>query len=547
MNRAKNILVVLLTLCLFLSSSFPVLAAPAAAAPVTLEKALKDTGAYLLKKVQSPRVGSVGGEWALIGLARSGLKVPAGWYTAYYQSLEDEIVKNQGVLPGNKYTEYSRAILALTAIGKNPADVGGYDLLARLGDFDNVFRQGINGPLFALLAFDAWHHVFPDHAGEQIQVVRERLLGAITELQLADGGFSLGGRTGDADVTAMALQALAPYQERAEIKKVIERALTCLSRLQNSDGSYTSYWEAANVEGVTQVLIALTALGIDPVADARFIKNGNTVVDHLLHYFVPGGGFKHILTQSEPDAMATEQAFCGLVAYDRFLKGKTGLYEMSDVQVSAVEQNAAAAGLPGKDPAVTARPVCNPGKTFADIKGLKEQAAIEALAARGIISGVSDLFFEPGRTMTRAEFAALVVRALGLAPAGGAVFADVAATSWYADAVATAHAYGIVHGTSETTFTPGGTITREQAAAMIAQSARLCGLHTAPTATEIRDLLAQFPDYTSCSAWAGEPLAFCYQQAILSAEVLHIKPQEAITRAEIAAMVYRMLQKAALG
>jgi hypothetical protein len=541
MNRFKRVLAVLLTVCLLLVGSFSALAANAASNPAALEKALADTGAYLLKTVQSPRVGSIGGEWAVIGLARAGYEVPPNWYAAYYKALEDEVVKKQGVLHDKKYTEYSRVVLALTAIGKNPADVGGYNLLAKLGDFDRVLWQGINGPIFALLALDAGHYVLPDCAEVQVQATRELLLEAIMKLQLSDGGFSLSGKTGDADVTAMALQALAPYQERAEIKAVIDRALICLSRLQNSDGGYISYWGEANVESVAQVLVALTALGIDPVTDSRFIKNGNTVVDHLLCYSVPGGGFKHILDHSGPDGMATEQAFYGLVAYDRFLKGKNSLYDMSDVQVADTGQSPGTTGLPEKNPAVTACPIRNHGKTFEDIKGEKAQAAIEALASRGI----SDTSFEPGRTMTRAEFAAIVVRGLGLAPAGSAVFTDVAATSWYAASVATAHAYGIVHGTSETTFSPEGTITREQAAVMVAQAAGLCGMNTALTAAEIRDLLAQFPDYTSSSAWAREALAFCYQQGILSPEVLYIEPQEAITRAEIAAMIYRMLQKAA--
>ncbi len=545
MNKAKRILAILLMACLVYSGSLSAFAANVASTPDVLEKVLADTGAYLLKTVQRPQVGSVGGEWAVIGLARAGYEVPPNWYTAYYKALEDEIVKKQGVLHDKKYTEYSRVVLALTAIGKDPADVGGYNLLAKLGDFDNVLWQGINGPIFALLALDAGNYAIPDCAEAQAQTTRELLINAIVKRQLSDGGFSLGGKTGDPDVTAMALQALAPYQKRADIKAVTDRALACLSRLQNSDGGYVS-WDVANAESVVQVLVALTALGIDPATDNRFIKKGNTVIDNLLRYSVPGGGFKHTLDQPGPDGMATEQAFYGLVAYDRFLKGKNSLYDMSDVKVFDIEQSPGTKGLPGKDPDVTVCPICNPDKTFEDIKGEKSQAAIEALASREIISGVSDTSFEPGRTMTRAEFATIVVRALGLAPAGSAFFTDVAATSWYAVYVGTAYDYGIVRGTSETTFSPESTITREQAAVMVAHAAKLCGMNIVMTATEIRDMLAQFPDYTSIAVWARGALAFCYKQDILSSVVLHIEPQEAITRAEIAAMIYQMLQKAAL-
>lgn len=546
MNMIKKILAAFMLACLILGGSGLALAAEGSSSSADLDKILAETSVYLLKTVQKPQVGPVGGEWAVVGLARSGCKVPPDWYEAYYKNLEDSIFKKQGVLHDKKYSEYSRVVLALTAMGKDPADVGGYNLLEKLGDLDKVLQQGINGPILALLAFDAGNYTIPDCAEAKIQATREGLLGAVTKLQLTDGGFSLSGEEGDPDLTGLALQALAPYRERAEVKEVIGRALACLSNLQSSDGGYTSYWKVGNVESDVQVLVALTALGIDPVADNRFIKNGKTIIEHLLCHFVHGGGFKHILDQPGADGMATEQAFYGLVAYDRFLKGKNSLYGMTDVQVSENGQNTGPSGLPGKNTAVTACPIRDPGKTFEDIGDDKEKASIEALASRGIISGVSDTSFEPGRTMTRAEFAAIVVQALGLAPSGKVDFTDVAATSWYAAPVATAYAYGIVRGTSMTTFSPEGTITREQAAVMVARAAELCGMNTAMTDTEIRDLLAQFPDYPASSTWAKGDLAFCYKQGFLSPEVLHIKPQEAITRSEIAAMLHRMLQKAAL-
>ncbi len=553
MHKFKKMTAALLVVCLVLGGSFSVFAATAdASLPPALEKVIAETAAYLLETVPRPRVGLIGGEWAVIGLARSGYAVPPNWFATYYQNLQAELVKKQGVLHDKKYTEYARAVLALTALGKDPADVGGYNLLAGLGDFDRLLEQGINGPILALLALDAGNYAIPACPEAQLQATRDLLQGAIVKRQLPDGGFSLGGERGDPDVTAMALQALAPYRGDAEIKAVIDRALACLSRLQNIDGGYSGYWDAENVESVVQVLVALTALGIDPAADSRFIKQGHTVVDYLLLYAVPGGGFKHILAQSGPDGMASEQAFYSLVAYERFLKGEKSLYAMSDVCLPGGLLFAEGTpepllqGLPGKDPAVTARPGCHPGKTFADIKGEQAQAAVEALAARGIISGSGEALFEPLRTMTRAEFTSIVVRALGLAPGGAAAFTDVAATSWYAAPVATAHAYGIVSGVSATAFSPEGSITREQAAVMVVQAAGLCGMDTALGAAESLDLLAQFTDYTSSSAWAREALAVCYKYGLLSPDVLQIKPQAAITRGEIAGMIYRMLLEAAL-
>lgn len=550
MKKDKKILAVLLAVCLLLGSPAALAAAQSARPAAALEKVLAETAAYLLKTVPDPQVASVGGEWAVIGLARYGYAAPQGWYDAYYKNLEAEVKKRQGVLHERKYTEYSRVVLALTAIGKDPANVGGYNLLAKLGDFEKVIWQGINGPIFALLALDAGNYAIPACPEAQVQTTRELLLEAIVKQQLPDGGFSLGGKAADPDITAMALQALAPYRERAGIKTVIDKALTCLSQLQNSDGGYTS-WGAANAESAVQVLVALTSLGIDPDTDSRFIKNGKTIVDNLLTFYVPGGGFRHTADDTGPNGMATEQGFYGLVAYDRFRKGQSSLYDMSSEKVPQTEQmhepqSSGATGLPQKDSAVLPRPVINPGATFGDIRGHKWQAAMEALASRGIISGISATSFEPERTMTRAEFAAIVVRALGLAPVENVIFSDVAATSWYAAPVSTAYAYGIVRGTSETSFSPASSITREQAAVMVTRAAELCGMNTAMTDMEVHDLLAQFPDYTSSAAWARRSLAFCYKQGILSQDVLNIGPKEAVTRAEVAAMIYRMLQKAEL-
>ena len=115
---------------------------------VTKEKidtVLKDTAKYLYQTVKEAQVGSIGGEWAVIGLARSGYDVPDEWFEAYYDNLEEYTIKKEGVLHKKKYTDYSRVTLALTAIGGDPADVAGYDLLKPLGDFDKTIWQGING------------------------------------------------------------------------------------------------------------------------------------------------------------------------------------------------------------------------------------------------------------------------------------------------------------------------------------------------------------------------------------------------------------------
>ena len=81
------------------------------------------------------------------------------------------------------------------------------------------------------------------------------------------------------------------------------------------------------------MIVALTALGIDPTSDERFIKEGGTVLDALCAFACEGGGFRHSSDQAEPDGMATEQGFYALAAYDRFRQGKTRLFDMTDIEV----------------------------------------------------------------------------------------------------------------------------------------------------------------------------------------------------------------------
>ena len=129
--------------------------------------------------------------------------------------------------------------------------------------------------------------------------------------------------------TAMAIQALAPYyQTNAEVKVAVDKALDCLSALQTTAGGYLS-WNTLNSESCAQVIVALTALGIDPASDARFIKNGCSVVDALLAFYTDGG-FRHTM-DGELNGMATEQGYYALAAFARLKDGKTGLYDMSDV------------------------------------------------------------------------------------------------------------------------------------------------------------------------------------------------------------------------
>lgn len=291
---------------------------------------LEKTAGYLQAQIAAPGTGSVGGDWLIFGLARSGVKVPQKYFDAYYENVEAAVREKNGVLSDRKYTEYSRTVLALTAIGKNPADVAGFDLLKPLADFEQVTKQGINGTIFALLAMDSGKYEIPENPDAAVQATRQMYVDELLARELPDGGWTLTGGEPDVDITAMTLQALAKYRDQADVTAAVERGLAVLSSLQEPDGGYVS-WGSSNSESVAQVLVALTELGV-PLDDERFTKNGITVEDALLRFAQENGAFVHVRDGSGgDDEMATEQAFYALAAIHRAETGETTLYDMTDV------------------------------------------------------------------------------------------------------------------------------------------------------------------------------------------------------------------------
>ena len=289
----------------------------------------------------APIVGSIGGEWLALALARSGRSVPAGYYDNVVQYVKANVNANER-LHNSKSTDNSRVILALTAIGKDPTNVGGHNLLKGLDSMNYINKQGINGPVFALIALDS--HNYPTFGDVTRDVLIDRIL---SEQVKVDGGWALGGadeKASDVDVTAMTIQALAPYYKtNAKVKTAVDKGLTWLSAHQQEDGGFAS-WGAVNSESCAQVIVALVALGIDPLTDSRFIKNGITALDALCGYYTQddtlGKGFAHVKQSSGGyvggayNQMATEQAYYALNAYYRFANSQNRLYDMTDVCIT---------------------------------------------------------------------------------------------------------------------------------------------------------------------------------------------------------------------
>ena len=251
-------------------------------------------------------------------MARGNVTTPPT-YADYYAQVEAKVKETEGVLSDRYYTEYARVVLAVTAIGKDAADVAGYDLVAPLTDVEKVASQGINGVIYALLALDSGSY-------EADADVRAQYVEQILAAQLDDGGFTyMEEYPADPDLTAIALQALAPYRADAAVAAAIDRALACLSGMQRSDGGFMS-WGESSAESTAQAIIALCTLGID-LRDSRFVKDGSSLLDNLMTFQLASGGFCHT-ADGDYNALATVQSLLALAAVQCAEAGERALYQV---------------------------------------------------------------------------------------------------------------------------------------------------------------------------------------------------------------------------
>lgn len=324
----RKLLSLFTALCLAVTSVTGVALADSS---VSYRTAMDRTQNYITENLKEPNIDN--GDWMILGLARNGVSPDNALLKEYYRNALKKLKTQKGELHPVKYSDYSRTILVFTALGKNPSDAGGYNLLKKLADFNKVKKQGINGPIWALIALDSGNYKIPAVEGVSVQTTRDLLIDYILDAQLEDGGFALSGEKADPDMTGMALQALAKYYKDKNCPKVteaVDKALDCITCMQKTDGGFAS-WGTDNSESICQIIVALTALGINPEKDDRFIRNGNSAIDALLDYYVSGGGFKHTAT-GKLNGMATEQGFYALTAYQRLLDGKNSLYDMTDTE-----------------------------------------------------------------------------------------------------------------------------------------------------------------------------------------------------------------------
>lgn len=277
----------------------------------------QDESIFLGDFLQNAGIGS--SDWLAIGISRFGFEED---YEAYLTALSQRV---KALSDTDNATEWQRCAITASAMGGDPADLEGIDLVKGgvygRDENNSVGKQGLNGWIFALLTLDTMGYKTPEGA----EFDRERILDEIVSSQNTDGGFSLSKGESDIDITAMALQAIAPYFNdfsRDDVRKSVDKAVEYLSGKQDSSGTFGS------AEADSQVVIALCSLGIDPEADSRFVKSSD-LLTALLSYQNSDGGFSHE-KGGDSDELATGQALCALAAQKRFDLTMRRIYDMRE-------------------------------------------------------------------------------------------------------------------------------------------------------------------------------------------------------------------------
>ena len=305
---------------------------------VIYEEYLRNVLEYVKSETSDPSLGSTYGEWAVLAEARGNVSASV-WYDKYLSNMATTVASKNGKLDNTstqtKHTEYSRVILALTALGEDATKFKGsngtvYNLVEPLFDQSGnkylVSEQGNNGTAFALIALDSGNY-YDNATGT---TARNAWINSLLDAQISDGSWGIDADFpgSNVDMTAMVVQALAPYcSTNANVKDAVDKAVKWLSAEYQETGDYGSSESAA------QVIVALSALNIDAKIDSRFQHNGISVLSNFLSYADPNSkGFLHDKQpNSTVNQMASEQAAYTLVAYDRHVNGSKRLYDMSDV------------------------------------------------------------------------------------------------------------------------------------------------------------------------------------------------------------------------
>jgi len=313
-KHATKTLALILALAMALLGVLPVFAATPA------EDALTAVLNYLDGKKASLSFGNETdqSDWKAFALARGGKTLPAAYLASAVSAVKADNFSQS--------TDYARTVLVLTAMGYDASNFMGVNLLAPLLDLAYVTQNLPNGPTFALLALNSGDYDVP--ASYDLALVDTLL----DEFDAGRGWGSSGPMAPagmDIDANAMALQALTPYYGITEVEAKVDAALALLADEQFPAGGFGSDWgggwHAVDSCSTAQVIIALSALGLD--AANHFTQD---TLSALLAFQEADGGFDAAWGENP---FADSQAACALLAYHLFLAGDS-LFDMSDAALA---------------------------------------------------------------------------------------------------------------------------------------------------------------------------------------------------------------------
>lgn len=451
----------------------------------------------VLKSIQSRGGLST---WEMFDLALNGYTVD----DKSLKSFEDEYQSKEGSY--RLVTDYAKLVVALKAMGKPMDEFAGYPLLSQIYNNSNLGKQGSNGYIYSLMA------LYGVSLPSDTVWTQDKIIDKILTYQKADGGFSLT-ETGasDLDVTAMAISALAPYKDQNAVKTSIDKAISYLKNAQGSDGFFAYNGEKTS-ETVSQVIIALSSMGMD-AASSEFTKNKKTLIDILKSYELSDHTFSHTAGGSS-DLIATEQAVLALTAYNRYVQGKAGVYELS--------------------------PSTSSSKMFSDVNENDwYYDAVNFAAEKGITSGVGNHEFAPNAAVTRGQFVKMLCDAYGIAPTTSGENFEDGGNTWYTPYLAAVKQRGISEGVGNNLFAPEKEITREEMFTLLYNV--LKSLDKLPKGSGKE--LDCFNDASSVSSWANEAVSYMVLNGVVNGNGGAINPKSGATRAELAQVFYGLLAK----
>ncbi len=280
-----------------------------------LEEAISKTSDKMLQD-------GIESDWVAVALSRSGKNVPIEAKLNYVKSVTEKVEKRINRFSA---TDLARTIIMMNAMSADPKNVGGHNLVQKLYESDKV--NSVTGYAFALLAFDTKKYEIPVESKWN----RVALVEALLNNQHTDGGWTYNSsgskdNASSVDVTGMVLSALAPYQERSDVKPAIQKAVAYLYNEQLQNGGFSADGQE-NSNSTAQAIIGLSL--VKDVDQNRLHK----AMQNLLSYQLSNGEFKWLPSDQNGNGMATEQALLALLQFKEM--GKS-IYDWSNVDAGDV-------------------------------------------------------------------------------------------------------------------------------------------------------------------------------------------------------------------